>query len=84
MVRLALHNGMRVGEIQSIRRDQVALKRRVLRLSDAKNNSVRTAPLTHAALAAGSPQGQVLPFAFSNDGSWPRVCQNYFRFAKVG
>ena len=52
MVRLALHSCMRAGEIQSIRRDQADLARRVVRLGDTKNGSARTVPLTHSALAA--------------------------------
>jgi integrase len=51
MVRLALHSGMRAGEIQSLRRDEVNLTRRVARLSDTKNGAVRTVPLTREALA---------------------------------
>ena len=51
MVRLALHSGMRAGEVQSLRRHQVDLTRRVVRLSDTKNGSARTVPLTQAALA---------------------------------
>ncbi len=52
IVRIALYTGMRAGEIKSLRRNQVDLTRRVVRLSDTKNGSVRTVPLTQAAVAA--------------------------------
>ena len=45
IVRTALLTGMRAGEITSLRRDQVDLKRRVVRLTDTKNGSARTVPL---------------------------------------
>ena len=51
MVRLALHSGMRAGEIQSFRRDWVDMTRREVRLSDTKSSAAQTVPLTHAALA---------------------------------
>ncbi len=50
IVRLALYTGMRQGEIQSLRRDQVDLKRRVTTLTETKNGSTRTVPLTRAAV----------------------------------
>jgi integrase len=49
IARIALHTGMRAGEIKSLRRDQVDLERRVVRLSDTKNGSARTVPLTREA-----------------------------------
>jgi integrase len=49
MVRLALHTGMRAGEIQSLRLDQVDLARRLVRLETTKNGSARTVPLSRAA-----------------------------------
>ncbi|MBT8446499.1 MAG: site-specific integrase [Gammaproteobacteria bacterium] len=51
IVRLALHTGMRTGEIRSLRRGQVNLDRRVVTLTDTKNGSARTVPLSHAAAA---------------------------------
>jgi len=45
LVRLALYTGMRAGEIQSLRHDQVDLAKRVVRLSKTKNGSARTVPL---------------------------------------
>ena len=51
LVRLAIHTGMRAGELRSLRHDQVDLKRRVVTLSMTKNGSARTVPLTQAALA---------------------------------
>jgi integrase len=49
IVRTALFTAMRAGEITSLRRDQVDLARRVIRLTDTKNGSARTVPLTHKA-----------------------------------
>jgi integrase len=46
IVRIALTTGMRKGEILSLRRDQVDLKRRVIRLEETKNGSARIVPLT--------------------------------------
>lgn len=51
IVRLALHTGMRLGEIVSLSRDQVDLQRRVIRLTETKNGSARTVPLTRPAAA---------------------------------
>jgi integrase len=50
IVRLALHTGMRAGEIQSLRCDQVDLERRVIRLNKTRNGSARTVPMTQAAV----------------------------------
>lgn len=49
IVRLALHTGMRSGEITSLRRHQVDLEKRVVRLDKTKNGSARTVPLSRAA-----------------------------------
>lgn len=49
IVRIALETGMRSSEITSLRRHQVDLKRRVVRLSDTKNDSARTVPLSRLA-----------------------------------
>ncbi len=59
IVRTALHTGMRAGEITSLRRDQVDIARRVVRLTDTKNGSARTVPLTREA-------EKVLSMALSN------------------
>ncbi len=45
MVRMAIYTGMRAGEIQTLRRDQVDLTRRVVLLNKTKNGSARTVPL---------------------------------------
>ncbi len=50
IVRTALFTGMRAGEITSLRRDQVDLGHRVVRLTDTKNGSARTVPLSRKAL----------------------------------
>jgi integrase len=49
IVRLAIHTGMRAGEIQTLRLDQVDLTRRIVTLNQTKNGSSRTIPLTQAA-----------------------------------
>jgi integrase len=46
MVRVALHTGMRLGEIRSLRVSQVDFSKRVVRLTMTKNGSARTVPLT--------------------------------------
>jgi integrase len=51
MVRVALHTGMRLGEIRSLRVSQVDLRKRVVQLTDTKNGSPRTIPLTKEAVA---------------------------------
>ena len=48
MIRLAIETGMRAGEIQTLRRNQVDLVRRIVRLSDSKNGTARTIPLSRA------------------------------------
>jgi integrase len=50
IVRLALHTGMRAGEIRTLRRSQVNLEKRVVTLTETKNGSTRTVPLSHAAV----------------------------------
>lgn len=47
--RLAIETGMRQSEILGLRRGQVDLERRVVRLTDTKNNAARTVPLTKLA-----------------------------------
>ncbi|MCZ2156514.1 MAG: site-specific integrase [Bryobacterales bacterium] len=49
IVRLAIHTGMRAGEIQTLRCDRINIERRVIRLDSTKNGSARTVPLTQAA-----------------------------------
>lgn len=50
VVRIALYTGMRQGEILSLNRDQVDLDRRVVRLTETKNGSARTVPLSKRAV----------------------------------
>lgn len=50
IVRLALETAMRSSEIVGLQRSQVDLERRVVRLSQTKNGSSRTVPLSLAAL----------------------------------
>jgi integrase len=52
IVRIALETGMRASEISTLRRHQVDLERRVLRLKDTKNDSARTVPLNRLATKA--------------------------------
>ncbi len=49
IVRLALYTGMRAGEISSLRRNQVDLKKRTVTLMETKNGSTRTVPLSRSA-----------------------------------
>ena len=51
IVRIALTTGMRASEILTLRRLQVDLQRRVVRLLETKNTSPRTVPLSAAAKA---------------------------------
>jgi integrase len=46
IVTIAVESGMRSSEIVTLTRDQVDLRRRVVRLSETKNGSPRTVPLT--------------------------------------
>ncbi|KVT40346.1 tyrosine-type recombinase/integrase [Burkholderia ubonensis] len=49
IVRLAIETGMRQSEILGLRRGQIDLERRVVRLTDTKNSASRTVPLTKLA-----------------------------------
>jgi len=51
MVRLAIYTSMRAGEIKTLRRNQIDLTRRVVRLNKTKNGSARTVPLVRQAVA---------------------------------
>ncbi len=49
IARIALYTGMRAGEIKSLTRQQVNLIKRTAHLSETKNGSARTVPLTREA-----------------------------------
>ncbi|BBI72683.2 hypothetical protein HAALTHF_23300n [Vreelandella aquamarina] len=49
IARIALETGMRSSEILTLTRSQVDVKRRLVRLTDTKNNEARLVPLTQAA-----------------------------------
>jgi integrase len=49
ITRIALYTGMRAGEIKSLTRRQVNLQKRTVYLSETKNGSARTVPLTRDA-----------------------------------
>ncbi|MEO8998561.1 MAG: site-specific integrase [Rhodanobacter sp.] len=49
IVRIAVETGMRSGEILDLRISQVDIKRRIVRLSDTKNDAARTVPLNQNA-----------------------------------
>ena len=49
MARIALYTGMRAGEIKSLNRAQVDLDKRTVHLTETKNGSARTVPLTRQA-----------------------------------
>ncbi|MAS67101.1 MAG: integrase [Pseudomonadales bacterium] len=50
IVRIALETGMRSSEITTLRRGQVDLKRRIVRLLETKNTTPRTVPLSNTAV----------------------------------
>jgi len=52
IVRIAIETGMRQSEILGLRRSQVDLQRRIVRLTDTKNDAARTVPLTKLAVIA--------------------------------
>ena len=52
IVTIAIETGMRLSEIVTLTREQVSLRRRVVRLSETKNGSLRTVPLTATAAEA--------------------------------
>ena len=52
IVRIALYTAMRKSEITSLTREQINLEKRTILLTDTKNNSVRTVPLTNNAYQA--------------------------------
>jgi len=49
IVRIALYTGMRAGEIKTLTHKQVNMDNRTIHLTETKNGSVRTVPLTRAA-----------------------------------
>ncbi len=49
IARVALYTGMRAGEIKSLTRSQVNLEKRTVHLTETKNGSSRTVPLTRQA-----------------------------------
>lgn len=49
IVRIALETGMRSSEITTLRRSQIDLDRRVVRLRETKNTTSRTVPMTNEA-----------------------------------
>jgi len=49
IARIALYTGMRAGEIKTLTRRQVNLQKRTVHLSETKNGSARTVPLTRDA-----------------------------------
>lgn len=51
IIRLAIETGMRKGEILSVRKRHIDLRRRVIHLPDTKNNDARDVPMTKAAVA---------------------------------
>ena len=50
IVIIAIETGMRASEITGLMRNQIDLKRRIIRLYDTKNNETRTVPLTKTAV----------------------------------
>ena len=61
IARIAIYTGMRAGEIKSLTRRQVNLQKRTVHLSETKNGSARTVPLSQKAeqvfsLALNNPE----------------------------
>lgn len=52
IVRIAIETGMRSSEIATLRREQVDLNKRIVRLAETKNGEHRTVPLSTAATEA--------------------------------
>ncbi len=66
VARIALYTAMRQGEILSLTRDQVDLRRRIVRLNETKNGSARTVPLS---LRAARVFRQALSHPIRPDGT---------------
>ena len=87
MVRVALYTGMRLGEIGSMRLNQVDLEKRVIRLTLTKNGTARTVPLSKKAVEVltaakanpARPEGTDLVF-FGEIGKNKK--RSYYRFEK--
>lgn len=73
MVILALHTGMRMGELLAIRRADVDRVRRLIRLPKTKNGQIRHVPLNDVAMGVieSVPVGQIGP-----DGASPFLFVN--------
>ena len=74
IARIALHTAMRKGEIVSLRRNQVDLARRIVRLEHTKNGDSQLVPLSHQAAAVfrealthGMHEAVVSPLLFYGD-----------------
>jgi integrase len=88
IVRIAVETGMRQSEILNLRTSQVNLASRVARLTDTKNNSSRTVPLTMGAAAAfkAALENPLRPktsdLIFFGEPGKDGVCRPY-QFAKI-
>jgi integrase len=88
IVRIAIDTGMRQSEILNLRTSQVNLASRVARLTDTKNNSSRTVPLTMDAAAAfkAALENPLRPktsdLIFFGEPGRDGVCRPY-QFAKI-
>jgi len=88
IVRIAIDTGMRQSEILNLRTPQVDLASRVARLTDTKNNSARTVPLTKGAASAfmAALQNPLRPktsdLIFFGEPGRDGVCRPY-QFAKI-
>jgi len=88
IVRIAIETGMRQSEILNLRTNQVNLNSRVARLTDTKNNSSRTIPLTTGAASAfkAALENPLRPKAsdliFFGEPGKDGICRPY-QFAKI-
>jgi integrase len=88
IVRIAVETGMRQSEILNLRTAQVDLTSRVARLTDTKNNSSRTVPLTKGAASAFKEalenplRPKTSDLIFFGEPGRDGVCRPY-QFAKI-
>jgi integrase len=88
IVRIAIETGMRQSEILNLRTAQVDLLSRVARLTDTKNNSARTVPLSMGAASAfkAALENPLRPktsdLIFFGEPGKDGVCRPY-QFAKI-
>jgi integrase len=66
IVRLAIHTGMRQGEIETLTDDQIDLKRRIVILAEPESGHARTKNATARAVPLSKPAADVIKQAIDN------------------